>query len=80
MPEPDGAQAGTIFDKFVAIHVPHAAARTAHNIGPHIFGILVVALGVGMRAAGYQRLVFRPQRVGGIKLQDGLPPSTNLRE
>jgi hypothetical protein len=52
MAEPDRPVAHPVFDIFGAIHIPHMAPRTPRNEAGGEHRILIIALGVGVRAAG----------------------------
>ena len=65
--ERHGAQAHAVFDELVAVDVPHPTALPAHEDRQRVGGILIVALGVGVRAAGNEAVQTLGQRQRAVE-------------
>lgn len=64
-----GAQARSVFDKFVAVGVPDMGARAAHDHWSHVLGELIDTLRVGVTAAGDDMGKFGVELVRTVKAQ-----------
>ena len=68
MAERDRAQAHAVLDELVAVDVPDVAALAARDEARRELGVLVVALRVGVAAAGNERAQPRGELLSAGKL------------
>jgi hypothetical protein len=77
MPKRYSAQAHSVFDEFISVHIPDVAALSADDERGGLLGKLIVALGVGMSATGNNGMGARGQTPGLEEIQIVLLPATN---
>src|ERR1700677_1840039 len=68
MAEGHGAHTHAVFDKFIAVHIPHMGTLAASEINRHRFGILIIALRISVRTTGNDGMEFGLQRFGFRKI------------